>query len=97
MTKVTKKSSRKVMMNFLERKGIKVCGTTEDFNGTQYPNAPIGIWCTAEDGAGLELFSFYSENPKYEFGVDKKLNEEVNKRGWYFSWNDPGTMMLYEI
>jgi hypothetical protein len=30
------------------------------------------------------------------FGVDPKLNKMVEDSGWYFEWNDPGTMMVWE-
>jgi hypothetical protein len=30
------------------------------------------------------------------FGVDPKLNDVVENAGWYFEWNDPGTIMVWE-
>lgn len=79
---------RKAMMTFLEKKGCKVCGTTEEFSGSKG-----GIWLSGEEGDGL--FSYYSENSKFSIGVLTTLQEAVEKKGWWFEWNDPGTIMCW--
>jgi hypothetical protein len=84
------KASRETMIKFLEKKGVKVVGTTEDFSGQEG-----GIWVCGEEMDGL--LEYYNNSSKYTFGVEKKLNEAVNKKGWWFSWNDPGTMMVWPI
>ena len=81
---------REEMMAFLEKKGCRVVGETEMFNGSIG-----GIWLSGEEGDGL--FEYYSKNPKFTFGVLKTLQDQVIKRGWWFSWNDPGTMMVWPI
>lgn len=84
------KASRETMIKFLEKKGVYVIGTTEDFSGTT-----DGIWVAGDEQDGL--LEYYNNSSKYTFGVEKKLNEAVNKKGWWFSWNDPGTMMVWPI
>ena len=84
------KASRETMIKFLEKKGVHVIGTTEEFSGQEG-----GIWVGGEEMDGL--LEFYNSSPKYTFGVEKKLDEAVNKKGWWFSWNDPGTMMVWPI
>ena len=80
----TKVMTRKRMMEALEVKGVTVCGTTREF-GT----GGDGIWISAEDTPSL--FDYWA------FGIDSKLEEFVNKNGWYFEWYDAGTMMAYTI
>ena len=79
---------KKAMMTFLEKKGCNVVGETEDFNGSQG-----GIWLSGEEGDGL--FSYYSESSKFSCGVLNTLQEAVEKKGWWFEWNDPGTIMCW--
>jgi hypothetical protein len=80
------------MKNWLLKKGINVVGTTEEFNGVRG-----GLWIDAEDYSGQRFFNYYNYSESHIFGVKKKLSEQANRYGWYFSWNDPGTMMLWEI
>ena len=87
------------MMNYLEKLGVNVIGITEDFNGSEG-----GIWCGVEEGEaehgkfkGWELFNYWADGGSYEFGVLAKLNELVQSKGWYFEWNDAGTIMAWEI
>jgi len=82
--------SRKGMMTFLEKKGCNVIGETERFNGSVG-----GIWLGGEEGDGL--FSYYSQSARFDFGVLKTLQDQVQKRGWWFEWNDPGTIMCWPI
>lgn len=46
-----------------------------------------------EEGDGL--FEYYAESSRYDFGVLVTLDEAVSKRGWWFEWNDPGTIMCW--
>ena len=80
--------SREKMMAFLTKKGCNVIGTTEEFSGSQG-----GIWLSGEEGDGF--FSYYAEGSQYEFGVLVTLMEEAEQRGWYFEWNDAGTIMCW--
>lgn len=80
------------MENWLLKRGIKVVGTTEEFNGEQG-----GLWISAEDYDEQSFFDYYNYSEPYIFGVRKRLSEQANRYGWYFSWNDPGTIMLWEI
>lgn len=100
MVQTTKTLSRNQLMRELSRKFPNMfLRTTEEFNGSQG-----GIWTSAEDGTsyanGQELFNYYSEDWKgerYILGVHKKLYNYLHDRGWYASWNDPGTVMLWTI
>jgi hypothetical protein len=84
-------TSRNAMMKFLESKGVHVIGTTEEFSGQTE-----GVWVGGEEMDGM--FDYYTnDHTNFTFGVHNKLNEAVNKKGWWFSWNDPGTMMVWPI
>jgi hypothetical protein len=87
-------TSRNSMMNWLEKKGINVCGTAEHFYGTE-EDKDGGIWMSGEEGDGF--FDYYNQSSKYDFGVLITLSKQVEKKGWYFEWNDPGTIMAYKI
>ncbi len=81
----------KAMMEALQAKGVKVCGTTAEFYGIQEGK---GIWVAAD--ATPEFFNYWSEEWGNTFGVDPKLNAMVEKSGWGFEWYDPGTMMVWQ-
>ena len=77
------------MMAWLETKGVKVVGTTEQFRNESEGE---GIWINTEES---NLFDYYSERWGNTFGVEPKLNEQTEKRGWFYEWYDAGTMMLW--
>jgi hypothetical protein len=81
--------NRNEMMAWLETKGVKVVGTTEQFRNESEGE---GIWINAEES---NLFDYYSERWGNTFGVNPKLNEQTEKRGWFYEWYDAGTMMLW--
>ena len=91
-------TTRDEMMRLLSEKwGVSFISTTEMFNGS-----PGGIWLSGENGEtyknGRELFYYYSyPTPNYIFGVLNVIHKWANSNGWYFSWNDPGTIMLRPI
>jgi hypothetical protein len=87
-----KAKSIKSMMSTLTKKGVHVCGTTDEFYGCKNDNN--GIWVAAEYTPSL--FDYWSEVWGDTFGVDPKLNEVVESNGWYFEWHDAGTMMVWE-
>lgn len=88
------------MMDWLEPRTGYV-GTTSDFYGHAEESENDGIWISAEDGKenskGQQYFDYWAQSKNYECGVLKSLREQAQKRGWYFEWNDPGTVMLYPI
>ena len=90
MEVIKKVMTRNQMMRALTAKGVKVCGTTQEF-GT----GGEGIWISGEDTS--ELFNYWHEGWGNTFGVEPKLDAFVQKNGWYFEWYDAGTMMAYAI
>lgn len=74
-------------------------GTTEEFNGSEN-----GIWVRGtEDDLnakdGFNLFDYYVEGlaeRRYTFGVHNEIMKVVEDLGWFFEWNDPGTVMIWE-
>jgi hypothetical protein len=81
--------NRDEMMTWLTSKGVNVIGTTEQFYGE---GEGKGIWVSGEDNP---LFSYYRESWYNSHGVEPKLNEQTEKRGWYYEWHDAGTMMIW--
>lgn len=81
------------MMTWFKSKGVHVVGTSEEFYGTR-SGANIGIWISAESTPAL--FDYYKETWYNSHGVKPTLNEQTEKRGWYFEWHDAGTMMVWE-
>ena len=71
-------------------------GTSEDFNGSTN-----GIHLSGEsmdEYKGEVIYDYYSENHiDREFGVLKKWEKELNKRGWYSEWYDGGTISLHTL
>ena len=83
---------REEMMLWLSQQGgCHVVGTTEEFDGEE-----DGIWIAADSTP--KLFQYYSQGkPGFEAGVEKKLHTQTGQRGWYFQFNDPGTVMVWKI
>ena len=83
------------MMDWLEGH-LSFVRTSEEFDGAQG-----GIWTTGENGdeyKGNVIYDYYSMDHKNRiFGVDKKWDKELNKRGWYSEWYDAGTVMIWPI
>jgi hypothetical protein len=82
----------KAMMSALEKAGVQVCGTTDEFYGSKNDNN--GIWVAADHTP--ELFDYDSSEWLDTFGVHPKLDKLVEGNGWYFEWYDPGTMMVWK-
>ena len=93
MVNEAKTLNRDEMMEWLEDH-LDFVRTTEEFSGT-----PGGIWISGENGdeyKGKVIYAYYSEDYKNRtFGVLNKWEKELNKRGWYSEWNDPGTVMIW--
>ena len=81
------------MMELLEKQGVYVCGTTDDFYNSR--EEVVGIWVAADHTP--ELFDYWSMNMEWMncFGVKPELDELVRKNGWWFEWHDAGTMMAW--
>ena len=77
------------MMDALADMGVRVCGTSEEFSGRK----GNGIWISAESTP--DLFDYWSGFWADTFGIEPKLDEFVEKSGWYFEWHDAGTMMCW--
>jgi hypothetical protein len=87
-------ATRDELMDLMETKyGIKSVRPSEDFDGQTE-----GIWIAADNEemmSGNKIFDYYNKSAKYKNGVLKTVVDAVEKRGWWFSWNDPGTMMCW--
>lgn len=86
--------TREELMDLLETKyKIKTVRTSEEFNGQTE-----GIWVAGDNGeelSGNKMFDYYSSSAKYANGVLKQLRTAVEKTGWWFEWNDPGTIIIW--
>jgi hypothetical protein len=93
--------SRKVLIGILNKKYPNLnLRTTEEFNGQTG-----GIWVSGTEDEieakdGFNLFDYYNEDyneTRYQFGVHKEIRTVLEEHGWYGEWNDPGTMMFWEV
>ena len=64
-----------------------------------------GLLCSAEDNFLIDDWpvadyyesSYYDPKEKYHInGVHRKFIEFIEKRGFYFEWNNPGCISIYE-
>lgn len=89
-----KELDRDAMMSMMSDKyNIKTVRTTEEFNGETG-----GIWMAGdneEELSGNKIFDYYNKSAKYKNGVLKNVVAAAEKAGWWFSWNDSGTIMLW--
>jgi hypothetical protein len=89
-----KELDRDSLMDLLETKyKIRTVRTSEDFNGQI-----DGIWLAAdneEELGGNKIFDYYNNSSKYTNGVLKQFRTAIEKTGWWFEWNDPGTIMIW--
>lgn len=76
------------MSELLEKKGIKVCGTAEEFYGDYNMENDRGLWIAADETP--EFFDYYGR------GVDASLEKLADDNGYYWEWNDPGTIMIWK-
>lgn len=89
-----KDATREEIMDLMETKyKIRFVRTSEEFDGEK-----DGIWIAGDNGeelSGNKIFDYYSKSAKYKNGVLKNVVDAIEKKGWWFSWNDPGTMMIW--
>jgi len=89
-----KDASRDELMDLMETKyKIRSVRPSEDFDGQTE-----GIWIAADNEemmGGNKIFDYYNKGAKYKNGVLKTIVDAVEKSGWWFSWNDPGTIMCW--
>ena len=88
-------ATRDELMDIMETKyKIKTVRTSEDFNGQTG-----GIWIAADNDemmGGNKIFDYYNRGSKYSNGVLTQLRTAVEKMGWWFEWNDPGTIICWQ-
>ena len=96
-----KQSSLTKMAEVLERKGINVVGTAEQFYGSSSRfdedcwKTDNGLWISGEDTP--EMFDYWTcDHDRYEFGVRNDIRDLAEKHGYWFEWNDPGTIMCWK-
>ena len=89
-----KDATRDELMDLMETKyKIKTVRHSEDFNGQTG-----GIWIAADNEeimGGNKIFDYYNRSSKYSNGVLTQLRTAVEKKGWWFEWNDPGTIICW--
>lgn len=89
-----KDATREEIMDLMETKyKIRFVRTSEEFDGEK-----DGIWIAGDNGeelSGNKIFDYYNKSAKYKNGVLKTVVDAIEKKGWWFSWNDPGTMMIW--
>ena len=89
-----KDATREELMDLMETKyKIRSVRPSEEFDGQTE-----GIWIAADNEemmGGNKIFDYYNTSAKYKNGVLKTVVDAVEKKGWWFSWNDPGTMMIW--
>lgn len=89
-----KDATREEIMDLMETKyKIRFVKTSEEFDGEK-----DGIWIAGDNGeelSGNKIFDYYNKSAKYKNGVLKTVVDAIEKKGWWFSWNDPGTMMIW--
>ena len=89
-----KSTTREELIDLMETKyGIKSVRPSEEFDGQTE-----GIWIAADNEEVMgsnKIFDYYNKSAKYKNGVLKTIVDAVEKKGWWFSWNDPGTMMIW--
>lgn len=84
------------MSELLEKKGIKVCGTAEEFYGDSdrweddNMENDRGLWIAADECYSFPFFDYYGH------GVDESLEKLADDNGYYWEWNDPGTIMIWK-
>ena len=84
------------MSELLEKKGIKVCGTAEEFYGDSdrwnddNMENDSGLWIAADECYSFPFFDYYGH------GVDESLEKLADDNGYYWEWNDPGTIMIWK-
>jgi hypothetical protein len=71
------------MEALLTKKGLEVINNGED------------DYITVSGESSDYRINYWSEHPDYIFGIDPKLNEFVETRGWSFEWQDAGTLNIY--
>jgi hypothetical protein len=93
-------TKREELIAIIEAKYPKLnLRTTEEFDGEKG-----GIWVAGTENGieakdGFPLFNYYNENhssTRYEFGVHKEIRKILDTNGWYGSWHDAGTLMIWE-
>ncbi len=90
--------SRMAFTAELNKRGVDVCGSTEQFYGNNQGNK--GVWCSAEGTDGNFDYNAWEHDPKekvYVMGVKKELSEWAESVGWYFEFYDTGTVMAWEV
>jgi len=90
--------SRMAFTTELKKRGVDVCGSTEQFYNAR--NSGGGVWCSAEGTDGNFDYHAWEHDPKeevYVMGVKKELAEWAEPVGWYFEFYDAGTVMAWEV
>lgn len=74
------------LANALESLGVHVCGSVREFG---YAGGEDAVWVAADSTP--DLFDYWNHD------THPSLEALVEKHGYYFEWNDPGTIMAYKL
>ena len=81
-------TNREQLIELLKQQEVQVLGPSENFDGSKG-----GIWISGE-GCDHRI-NYWSENSEYVFGIHPDLNKIVEDQGWFFEWQDAGTLMCW--
>ncbi len=73
------------MVDLLEQNGLQVIHSA-DSNGRS-------IKINGESGD--YRINYWSENPEYIFGIHPEVDALASENGWFFEWQDSGTLMCH--
>lgn len=92
----TERIIKKLQRKFPDISGMRVLS---DWSGNPNDVNSIHLGDAAEGGEidGLPAADYYISNPKWNFGVNPKLDRALKKLGYYSEWYDAGTLMAYPL
>ena len=80
--------SIKTLRGKLEKMGVKVCGTADQFYGRE--ESGNNLWVSLEEGAMLDYESTLSDA-----FMGSKINKAIEGAGFYLEDYDSGTAMIW--
>jgi hypothetical protein len=89
--------TRDELMNYLITKvKLKFVKPGEDYSSGYRGQIWVGGENEEKFRGGRALFYYNKSKAKYLNGVIKPLAETIINSGWFYHWNDPGTLFIYK-